>query len=319
MQNTAKPEQWPSDFMTKIDDLSVIHTSGVEANKYLQGQITVNIDQLDQNQALLGCHCDFKGKTWNIFYALGAPNDINLICHQQSVESSLRELKKYGVFSKVDISDTSSDWEFLGGAGQHLTEIIETLFHAIPVKDKQVVHCDSGFVMRLDKPTPRYLLMLKHGAANAFVEEYPLPLSDSAVWNSLDIQAGIANIQDATSNQFVPQMMNMQALEAIDFKKGCYMGQEVVARTKYLGKNKRAAFILKCDADCDANAGDLLETQVGENWRRGGTIIRSASYNGETWLLAVLSNDSEFGQHLRHKDRPDRLFVVQPNAYTIEQ
>lgn len=319
MQDTAKPEQLPSDFMAKIDDLSVIHVSGDEANKYLQGQITVNIEQMDQNQALLGCHCDFKGKTWNIFYALGVANDINMICHQQSVENSLRELKKYGVFSKVDISDTTSDWVFLGGAGPHLTEIIATLFHTVPMTDKQVVHSDSGFVMLLDSPTPRYLLMLTQGAAQAFVDEYPLPLVDSERWNSLDIQAGIANIQEATSNQFVPQMMNMQALAAIDFKKGCYMGQEVVARTKYLGKNKRAAFILKCDSDCLAEAGDLLEIQVGENWRRGGTVIRSALFNGETWLLAVLSNDSESGQHLRHKERPDKLFVVQPNAYPIDQ
>lgn len=319
MQDTAKSVQISSDFMAKIDDLSVIHVTGDEANKYLQGQITVNIDQLVQEQALLGCHCDFKGKTWNIFYALGTLNDIHLICHQQSVENSLRELKKYGVFSKVEIADSTNDWVFLGGAGQHLTYIIATLFNAIPSIDKQVITSDSGFVMYLQSPTPRYLLMLKRGVAQAFVDEYPFPITGAAEWNCLDIQAGIANIQEATSNQFVPQMMNMQSLEAIDFKKGCYMGQEVVARTKYLGKNKRAAFILKCDTDCHAEAGDLLETQVGENWRRGGTVIRSASINGETWLLAVLSNDSELGQQLRHKERPDKLFVVQPNAYTIDQ
>lgn len=317
MQSASGNPEPHTDFIAHLSDLSVINVTGIDTNKYLQGQITVDVEQLDHNIALIGCHCDFKGKMWNIFYAIGQAQDVSLICHQESVDSSLRELKKYGVFSKVEIEDASQQWTLLGGTGAELANLVNAVFHQAPDRDKQVIHCDSGFVVYLESPEPRFLLMLKKGAAQAFIDEYPQPLSPVDRWNALDIQAGIANIQQATSNQFVPQMVNMQALGAIDFEKGCYMGQEVVARTKYLGKNKRAAFILKGQSQFSVKAGDMLEMQIGDNWRRGGTVLRTSKTEGEDWILAVLANDTNQGQQLRLKERPNEIFTVQPQPYSI--
>ena len=113
-------------------------------------------------------------------------------------------------------------------------------------------------------------------------------------------------------------MMNLHVLDAISFEKGCYMGQEVVARTKFLGKNKRAAFILETDQATEIKPGDNLESQAGENWRRGGTVLRSCSVDQHTMILAVLANDTEVGATLRLKDKPDVLFEVLPLPYSLE-
>ena len=131
----------------------------------------------------------------------------------------------------------------------------------------------------------------------------------------------MGNIQQATLGEFVPQMLNFQAINAIDFDKGCYMGQEVVARTKFLGKNKRACFILEGDCETlpeQAIVGKLLEIQLDENWRRGGVINRACFDNGRLYILAVMANDTEVGSVVRLKDTEVHLKVCEL-PYTLSE
>lgn len=306
------------DFLTKLDNKGIIKVSGDDKVTYLQGQLTADIAKLDRHHALLTCHCDFKGKTWNVCYAAQQQEDILLICPKDSIPKSLSELKKYGVFAKVEIQDSSEQWLCFGGTGEKLEKWIIDKFGDVPFEHQQVFSNQSGLVMALTSPQLRYLLVLTASVAQELSELYQGVLSSEQQWECADIQAGIAEVREATSNQFVPQMMNLQALQAISFSKGCYMGQEVVARTKYLGKNKRAAFILCGEAHSTLEAGDSLEFQVGDNWRIGGTVLRCAYDGKQTWLLAVLANDSEVGSVFRAKAKPEYQFVVKPLPYTLD-
>ena len=312
-------------YLSRLDNKGIIELGGEERVKYLQGQVTADMEQLSAERALLSCHCDFKGKTWNVFYALQHQESILMLSHKESLPTSLAELKKYGVFAKVDIQDSSEQWCCLGGAGAELESLINNNFGGLPNSHQQVLSNDMGLVMCLSAPRVRYLLLLNTQAAGAFINDYPTPLSSPDLWEQDDIQAGIAEIRSATSCEFVPQMMNLHALEAISFTKGCYMGQEVVARTKFLGKNKRAAFILSAEQGVKTAPGDALESQAGENWRRGGTILRAVSLDGpeqkdskQTWLLAVLANDTEVGATLRLKTQAEMIFKVQSLPYSLE-
>ena len=117
-------------------------------------------------------------------------------------------------------------------------------------------------------------------------------------------------------------MFNMQALDAIDFKKGCYMGQEVVARTKYLGKNKRATYRLIATTESDSltvEPSATLEKAIEDNWRRGGTVVHAANVENNLSLLAVLSNDTQVGDVLRLKEFPDALFTVAELPYELTE
>ena len=319
MQKLNSAAELPGQFLTQLDNLGAIRLSGEEAEKYLQGQVTIDMELLTEQQALMGSHCDFKGKAWNIFYAAGTPDDITLICHKGAVEGSLAELKKYGVFSKVDIKDISDRVQIFGGSGEQLEAYISGVFGSLPQSHLGSVQTPHGQVIALDKPSLRYLLVLDAPLAQSLKDHFTDELFDNSGWEVLDIQAGLPNIQQQTSNEFVPQMMNLQSLNAISFDKGCYMGQEVVARTKFLGKNKRASYILKGQQAADLAAGDTLEMQIGDNWRRGGTVLRSASLENESWVLAVLPNDTEVGATFRNKENPQQTFNVLPLPYELEQ
>lgn len=307
----------PGTLICQLPSLGIISIIGEDATSYLQGKVTNDVEQLTATQAQIGCHCDFKGKTWNIFYALGSQQHIDLICHQQSLTDSLGELKKYGVFSKVEFTDATSNFEILGVMGEEAEAALSELVKDLPTSHLQVATNDDLQIMRIEQPTPRYLVKAVPQAAKTLLNALEPYKQPEDVWNSLDIASGIANIQSTTSAEFVPQMMNMHALEAISFEKGCYMGQEVVARTKYLGKNKRAAFILVSKDSSPVEAGDVLESQVGDNWRRAGTVLRSAIYNDQTWVLAVLPKDTNNDASVRAKINPNQIFTIEPLPYEI--
>lgn len=315
----AHSDDLPESFLCPLPYMGLIQVSGEDQTSYLQGQLTNDLASLHPNQGLLACHCDFKGKSWNNPWVVKSEQVSLLICHQQAIENSLRELKKFGVFSKVEIEEASSDYQIFGGQGQALEQAIETHFSDVPFENMQSFSNDKGWVICLSSPQPRYLLLLKPDVVEQFINDAQTALYDASLWQYLDIQAGQAHIQTNTSGEFVPQMMNMQALNAISFTKGCYTGQEVVARTKYLGKNKRATFILQGPVATELEAGDILEMQLGENWRRAGTVLNAAHLQQQSWLLAVLPNDLEADVQLRSKQTPEQVFSIHPLPYNLEE
>ena len=169
--------------------------------------------------------------------------------------------------------------------------------------------------MSVEQPEQRYLVIQPSNA------EKQLPLSetdDNQLWEIADINAGLGDIRETTINEYVPQMLNLQIMNAIDFEKGCYMGQEVVARTKYLGRNKRAGFILKTQTATNDLSGEQLEYQIGENWRPGGKILRSGTDAGQTWIFAILANDTQQGSAFRVKSSPNIIFIAQALPYPLQ-
>jgi tRNA-modifying protein YgfZ len=306
----------PGEYLVKLEDRKALKVSGPDTTKYLQGQLTHDIKLLSRERSLLACHCEFKGKTWDIYTVATDGNNNFLIGHRGAVDKSLEQLKKYAVFSQVEITP-AEDYVLLGGCGESVQQWIAEHFASLPDRHQGAICNNQGVVIRLDSPHTRYMLLLKSDLAEDLMHK-AAPLSPPPLWNLLDIQAGVASLNADTSGEFVPQMMNMQALDAISFSKGCYMGQEVVARTKFLGKNKRAAFILKAQGHRALKPGDILEKQLGENWRRGGTVLSCVALAKETWVLAVLANDTASDEILRSKEQPDIHFKVQPLPYTLE-
>ena len=168
--------------------------------------------------------------------------------------------------------------------------------------------------MSVEQPEQRYLILQPN---NVEKQQTLIVAENDERWEIADIQAGIGDIHETTINEYVPQMLNLQALDAINFEKGCYMGQEVIARTKYLGRNKRAGFVLKTETENNIVSGEQLEYQIGENWRPGGKILRSGTYLGQTWIFAVLANDTEVGNAFRVKNSPHIIFVTQALPYSL--
>jgi len=139
------------------------------------------------------------------------------------------------------------------------------------------------------------------------------------VWDALEIAEGRAWISPATTQEFVPQMLNLHALDGINFKKGCYIGQETIARMKYLGKQKRALFRL-IGTGSAAAPGTTVEVAIGDAWRRAGTVINAVSRSDRDLdLLAVLPSDIDHSAQLRVKDDDAGLLEIHSLPYKLEE
>ncbi len=311
------------ELFVRLDNLGCIELSGPQAQEYLQGQVTIDTSKMSPDAARFGAHCDFKGKTWAVFIASLVDGKYNLLMQRSALDKSLAELKKYGVFSKVDINSKDAELAYFGFSGAAASVAVEKFFPDLKQNHLATVANELGFAICINISSPRYILALnKEGQQSLSPVQVSSDNDAMNQWEALDILDALPTITAKTANEFVPQMLNLQAISGIDFDKGCYMGQETIARTKFLGRNKRAAFVLigkPVDSSISFDSAMPLEKQAGENWRSGGTVLRSASADNCSMLLAVLANDTQIGDVLRLKAFPEQKFEVQALPYTLDE
>jgi hypothetical protein len=164
----------------------------------------------------------------------------------------------------------------------------------------------------------RYLLIDESPMLENIISTLNQPIYHSTLWSLLEINEGFPQLSDVSSGEYIPQMINLQAINGISFTKGCYLGQETVARMQYLGKNKRALYSLKTQLTQPLESDDVIEKQLGENWRKAGDIL--ATYqadNGHCYLQAVLSSELDDSTALRIKSQPESKIIIQALPYSL--
>lgn len=317
--NTQRPSlsQLPATYLIALDDFGAISLSGEEQSKYLQGQVTCDVNNSTESNLLIGAHCDAKGKVFSVFRLINRLSAHLLLQPKGSIENSLKELKKFGVFAKVEI-DEVQDLSFISIVGDEASAHLQNTFSQVPDSLTPVIQVGSTSIIYLCGEQPRYIVIDEQESIDALVSSLNLPVFSQEVWNLLEITQGFPILTSETSGQYVPQMLNLQAINGISFTKGCYLGQETVARMQYLGKNKRALFSLATQLNSPMQSDDILEKQLGENWRKAGDIL---SYyqadNGECAVQAVLANDGE-QPALRIAAQQESIVTVQPLPYSLE-
>ncbi|HFZ8995544.1 TPA: tRNA-modifying protein YgfZ [Citrobacter freundii] len=309
----------PLTLMT-LDDWALATINGADSEKYLQGQVTADVNQLTEQQHLLTAHCDAKGKMWSNLRLFRDGDGFAWIERRSLRDTQLTELKKYAVFSKVVIAP-DDERVLLGVAGFQARAALANLFSSVPDSDQPVVTDGVSTLLWFEHPAERFLLVTDAATAESLAEKLrgEAELNNSQQWLALDIEAGIPVIEAANSGQFIPQATNLQALGGISFKKGCYSGQEMVARAKFRGANKRALWSLAGVASRVPEAGEDLEMQMGENWRRTGTVLAAVKLNdGQVLVQVVMNNDMEAGSVFRVRDDAHTLHIM-PLPYSLEE
>ncbi|MEM0654234.1 tRNA-modifying protein YgfZ [Klebsiella huaxiensis] len=309
----------PLTLMT-LDDWALATITGADGEKYLQGQITADISQLTNEQHLLAAHCDAKGKMWSNLRVFRRNEGFAWIERRSLRDAQLTELKKYAVFSKVTIA-ADDELVLLGVAGFQARAALAPLFSELPNADKQVVSEGSTSLLWFEHPAERFLLVTDETTATLVTEALrgEAQLNNSQQWLALNIEAGLPVIDSANSAQFIPQATNLQALGGISFKKGCYTGQEMVARAKFRGANKRALWSLAGKASRVPEAGEDLELKMGENWRRTGTVLAAVQLDdGRLLVQVVMNNDMEPDSVFRVRDDAGSL-SIEPLPYSLEE
>ena len=303
-----------------LDDWALASITGADSEKYMQGQVTADVNQLTEQQHLLVAHCDAKGKMWSNLRLFRDGDGFAWIERRSLREAQLTELKKYAVFSKVAIVP-DDERVLLGIAGFQARAALANIFSELPNSEKQVVSEGASTLLWFEHPAERFLLITDVATAESLTEKLrgEAALNNSQQWLALDIEAGIPVIDSANSGQFIPQATNLQALGGISFKKGCYSGQEMVARAKFRGANKRALWSLAGKASRVPEAGEDLELQMGENWRRTGTVLAAVQLDdGQVLGQVVMNNDMEADSVFRVRDDANTLHIV-PLPYSLEE
>lgn len=306
--------------LMSLDAWAMVSVQGADSTTYLQGQLTLDVAALEAGQHRPAAHCDAKGKMWSNLRLFHRGEGYAYLVRRELRDTQLTELKKYAVFAKVTLVP-DDNVVLLGVAGFQARAALAGLFSALPDSETPVIQNGDTTLLWFGKPAERFLLVTTPAQAETLKEKLAgeAQLNDSIQWLALDIEAGIPIIDPATSAQLIPQATNLQALEAISFKKGCYTGQEMVARAKFRGANKRALYWLAGQASRVPAAADSLELQMGERWRRTGTVLAAVQLdNGEVWVQVVMNNDLEPDSVLRVEGDEGGRLAIQPLPYPLE-
>ena len=309
---SSQPQQ---SFIAPLPAFECLSISGADNRKYLQGQTTCDVDSLTDTNFLHGAHCDAKGKMWSQFYLLSEADTLVVIAFRDELIASTAQWKKFGVFSKVSFDSAQQQYAVFGISGSHCQPLLQQLgFEANNISPGQLYR-HAGY--RLLALTAEHFLLLTTLVDAKALMQQPLPFAAPTLWLAQHIKQGYSYLEQALIGELVPQMLNLQALDAISFTKGCYIGQETVARLKYRGGNKRAAYILTAQTDEAPRAGTDIEIQLGENWRRTGQVVNAANINNQLWLIAVLPNDITAADTLRLSTDSAPILQLEPLPYSL--
>ena len=258
-----------------LSHLGLLQIEGGDAVTFLQGQVTNDVKMLDGNISHYTGYCSPKGRLLAVFLAFNHYNHLHLQFTRELVAPIMKRLKMYVMRSKVDITNTTTSIIKIGLSGESSAFLLEALFVQVPKNEYELVTLDNGALIRLPGSKPRYEIFTSaEHATNIWgvLKQHCMPVGKSC-WDSLEIEAGIPEVVTKTQEDFVPQMLNLDLMNAINFKKGCYTGQEIVARTHYLGKVKRRTLRGQVESAVLPEAGDDI---LNSNQEIVGKVVRSA-------------------------------------------
>lgn len=305
----------PNAFSLPLHNVAAISISGEEQVKYLQGQVTCDVESLPDSKLLYGAHCTAKGKVLSCFRLFSHQQALMLLQPISTLTSSLKELQKFGVFAKVNIEQAQISCTAV--CGTHAAKYLSEQFSQLPDIACPTITEHNITVVYIEGDIPRYVLVGEEKTITNTINALSLTTLSQDVWTLLEISQGVPCLVE-TEQEYVPQMLNMQAINGISFTKGCYLGQETVARMQYLGKNKKAMFALTGNCE-DFSTPVALEKQLGENWRKAGDVT---SYyladTGELYIQAVLASDTGDSTVHRLKSPQSCQLSLMALPYTLE-
>lgn len=285
-----------------LSPMGAISIQGPDSQKFLQGQLTCDLVKLPDEHLSLGSHCNPKGRMISAFHVLKiSQTEFVLLMPQDLVATALAALKKYAVFFKTQLEDVSQSQHWLALCGRDAGAAASQLLSLSHDSRADLV---PGQLRSFDHNGHRALAACL-GERNVVIQ---LPLEQAAdlwlklgqklagsgptagsyrFWQQLLIEAGEPQIYQSSSELFIPQMVNLHLLGGVSFKKGCYTGQEVVARMQYLGAAKRRMYRARIDGgELPQPAAEIFAPSGGSSV---GNLVQACRAGDDVELLAVLT------------------------------
>jgi len=296
------PEHEDGQRIYPIAHLGILTLAGVDAAKFLQGQITCNISDISDIKSSLGAMCNPKGRAITTFLLVKNGDNFLMILPQELLASVKKRLQMYVLRSNVTLTD-SSDELCLIGLSDGTSQLGDALSFATGRQEKIVVDLKS-----------RSLIIAEADKAQAFWQQQVklgFTPESSVQWRYLDIISGIPWLGVETSEEFIPQMLNLDKLGGISFNKGCYTGQEIVARTHYLGKTKREMFLAECDALTAPEPNSIIIDDNAGTDQSAGRVLYAQKGQTACKMLVVLQTSETNTYNLRlENDNRDKITLL---------
>ena len=279
--------------------MASVEVRGADASGFLQAQLTSDVAALPPGRVALSAWCTPRGQVRNLFWLVRRPDGagFSLVAPDCEADDLVRRLRTFVLRAKVEVDRTGE--RVLGASGSASEAFVSGRVGSVPGPGLAV---ESGGRLAIRPPGPpsRFLV----------VGPDPLPVgTPDAEWRRLEIAAGIAWLTDETRESFIPQMLNLDRLGALSFEKGCYPGQEIIARTRYLGRLKRRLYPGRIAPGTRPRPGDPVRSRD----RSAGTIVAAEKDDppGGYELLAVIANDLAGG---RLESEDGRRIVLSPEG-----
>ncbi|MBV8048038.1 MAG: folate-binding protein YgfZ [Paludibacterium sp.] len=274
----------------RLKAFKLLRVAGEDAAAFLQGQLSNDIRLLDGGNAQYTSYSSAKGRLMASFLCWKSGSDYFLLVDSELSEVIVKRLSMFIMRSKVKLT-VDDRYRLLGFHGEAVEKAVAAQGYPLPAQDLQLIsHSETAMNIRL--PGGWILSAVEAGAADDLLQHFPAGLVavEDEAWSLLDIAAGIPWITLSTQELFVAQMANMDLFGAISFTKGCYPGQEIIARTRYLGKTKRRMYRLQLPI-CASCGADLYSPGMGD--QSVGTIVNVARDGaGHYQALAVIQSAS---------------------------
>ncbi|MGF1527730.1 MAG: YgfZ/GcvT domain-containing protein [Candidatus Competibacterales bacterium] len=271
----------------------LIAAQGSDAVTFLQGQLTCDVAAVTVDRHGLGAHCNPKGRIRALFRLFQSRDGLYLRCPRELVDAALLGLKRYILRAAVTL-EAATHQGSLGVAGPGAAAVLAEALPGVvpPPTPGAAALAEDIAILRVPGDGERFEL---HGPTAALAKLWPA-LARGAVptgypiWHLGDIQAGLPQIYPATAEAFIPQMINLEHLGGVSFKKGCYTGQEIVARSHYLGSVKRRLYGAKVTTGAPPAPGLPVLAEPGEAAAERGKVVDAAPLgDGGAELLVVLN------------------------------
>lgn len=270
----------------------ILAVTGPDSARFLQGQLTCDVSRLPDPGSVLGARCNPKGRMQSSFRLLRQGESAYLLAMaEELLAPQIADLAKYAAFFKTRIDNATEQWVRLGLSGNNAVTALGKAQLQAPEAANAVSRSEAGIVVRL-LDSDVFEIWLPGDTADGTIEALlsvaePAPLNH---WHLLQVRHGIGQVFGETRENFIPQMLNLQVFDAVSFKKGCYTGQEIVARMKYLGKLKKRMFRLTSAQRLLLRPGTAIINR--ETGQALGEVVVSALSPTHMEMLAVIQKDA---------------------------
>ena len=276
--------------LVPLDHLALFECTGEDATSFLHNQLTSDVNHLDAGTAQHSSWCTHKGRMQASFILYRQGADYRALLSADLLDSTLKQLQRYVLRAKARLRDLSNEQIAIGVSGLQAGESLRAAGLTVPEAPMTTLDAGTGTTIRLD--AQRFIVIADAAAATALYDRLAGVARPAGVpvWHWLDIEAGIVLVTADTKEEFVPQMVNFDKIGGVSFHKGCYPGQEVVARAQYLGKIKRHLYQIRTNGPMVAGGSLFL---AGKSEQPCGLIATAApAPDGLFAALAVIKEEA---------------------------